>query len=175
MIEITRIIAGAVAVAASVAMPPAAHADGDDGDDGDDHGGAGRCRDVRADLVEDFATEGCKPGEPNCFLGEVDGRGLRGTTHFRGDSSATGPSTSPGWRSYSGLFEYTTHRGTLLMRETGVINTTPGTPHTGAVTAYQMIISGTGAYADATGYLFVSGFSLAGHVETKVTGTICRR
>lgn len=133
-----------------------------------------RCRHVRAEMVEDLVTEGCKPGETSCFVGEVWGRGLRGTTHFKGDSQAPGPSKSPGWISYSGLFEYTTERGTILLRETGVVNQTQGNLESGAVTAMQLIIGGTGAYDGATGYLFVSGFNLGGHVETDVSGTICR-
>ena len=133
-----------------------------------------RCRDVRGDLVEDQSTTGCKPGEPSCFLGEIRGRGLRATTHFRGDSGAAGPSTSPGWISYSGLFEYTNERGTLLMRETGVVNQTTGNLQSGAITAMQVVVSGTGVYAGATGYLFVSGFNRGGHVETEVFGQICR-
>ena len=133
-----------------------------------------RCREVRGDLVEDQSTTGCKPGEPSCFLGEIDARGLRATTHFRGDSGAAGPSTSPGWISYSGPFEYTSERGTLLMRETGVVNQTTGNLQSGAITAMQVVVSGTGIYAGATGYLFVSGFNRGGHVETEVFGQICR-
>jgi hypothetical protein len=133
-----------------------------------------RCTRVQADLVEDLATEGCKPGLPDCYLGEIEGRGLDGTTHFRSDSAAAGPSTSPGWVSYSGPFEYTTRRGTLVTRETGVVNTTSGNLQSGAVTAMQLVVSGTGIYEGATGYLFVSGFNVGGHVVTRVTGTICR-
>ncbi len=137
-------------------------------------GGRPRCKAIHADLVENAATVGCKPEHPSCFLGEVDGNhGLRGTTYFRGDSGATGPSTSPGFRSYSGLFEYHTGRGTLIARETGVVNTTQGNPESGAVTAFQKIIETTGELAGVTGYFFVSGFSVNQHLETKVTGQIC--
>src|SRR5215475_11247425 len=68
------------------------------------------CKDVHADLVEDRSTTSCKPGHPVCFLGDVDGNhGLRGTTYFRADSAAAGPSTGlQGFVSYSGAFEYTT-------------------------------------------------------------------
>ena len=66
------------------------------------------CKPVHADLVEDRATTACRPGHTSCFLGDVDGNhGLRGTTYFRGDSGAAGPSTGlPGFVSYSGVFEY---------------------------------------------------------------------
>lgn len=132
------------------------------------------CKPVFADLDENFATAGCKPAHTNCYLGEVDGNhGLRGTTYFRGDAGATGPSTSPGFISYSGLFEYTTDRGTLVMRETGVFNTTQGNPESGAVTAYQRVIDATGGWSGTSGHLFVSGFNIGGHVVTKITGELC--
>lgn len=133
------------------------------------------CKSIHADLVENRSTTGCKPGHAVCFLGEVDGNhGLRGTTYFKGDSSAAGPSTGlAGFVSYSGVFEYTTDRGTLVTRETGVTNTSTGLPQSGAVTAYQQIQDATGEFAGATGFFFVSGRSASGHVVTQVTGEIC--
>lgn len=133
-----------------------------------------KCKPVHADLEENLSTVGCKPTHPNCFLGEVDGNhGLRGTTYFRADSGAAGPSTSPGFISYSGLFEYTTDRGSLVMRETGVVNQTQGNPESGAVTAFQKVIDATGELTGTTGHLFVSGFSRGGHVVTTITGELC--
>ena len=126
-----------------------------------------RCKRVRADLVEVSSTEGCKPGHASCFLGEVDGNnGLNGVTYFKGDSSGTAPPTSPGSYPYSGLFEYHTGKGSLFMRETGI--TVPG-----AVTAHQAILEGTGDYAGATGYFFVSGLRANGVIDTQITGEIC--
>jgi hypothetical protein len=133
-----------------------------------------KCQAVHADLVENRVTVGCKPEHPACFLGEVDGNhGLRGTTYFRADSSAPGPSTSPGFIIYSGQFEYTTDRGMLIMRETGVSNQTQGNPESGAVTAFQKVIDATGDLSGVTGHFFVSGFSRSGHVETQITGELC--
>ena len=55
--------------------------------------------------------------------------------------------------------EYTTSSGTLTMREMGLTEP-PNTsnPESGVVNAFQRIVSGTGEFAGATGYLFVSGF-----------------
>jgi hypothetical protein len=71
------------------------------------------------------------------------------------------------------LFEYQTDRGTLVARETGIVNTTQGNPESGVLTAFQKIIETTGDFAGVTGYFFVSGFNINQHVETKVTGQIC--
>lgn len=151
---------GGMALAALISMASLAAADPD-------------CKAVHADLVEDFSTTGCEPPSAACFLGEVDGnQGLRGTTRFDADSGATGPSTSPGFISYSGKFEYFTDRGTLIMRETGIAHPAPGQDN-GVTAAFQRIVDATGELAGATGYFFVSGFNVNGHVVTKVTGTLC--
>jgi hypothetical protein len=134
-----------------------------------------KCKPIHADLVEHRSTTGCRPGHAACFLGEVDGNhGLRGTTYFRADSSAPGPSTSPGFIIYSGPFEYTTANGTLTLRETGVSNQTQGLPESGAVTAFQLVVGGTGEWSGATGHLFVSGFNANRQVvTTTITGQLC--
>lgn len=133
-----------------------------------------KCRRVQADLVEDRATTGCKPGHPDCFLGEVDGnRGFRGTTYFRADSAAAGPSASPSFISYSGLFEYQTERGTIFARETGVFDRTVNGASSGALTAYQHILSATGDWEGVTGHFFVSGFNRDNHIVTRVSGEVC--
>jgi hypothetical protein len=134
-----------------------------------------RCKAIHADLVEIRSTTGCNAGLSACFLGEINGNhGLRGTTHFYGDSGAAGPATGlAGFISYSGPFEYRTARGNLQMRETGVTNTSTGLPQSGAVTAYQQVTGGTGDYEGATGFLFVSGRNVDNVIETSVMGELC--
>jgi len=132
------------------------------------------CKAIHASLVEQRVTVGCKPGHAFCFLGEVTGNhGLRGTTYFKGDSSGTRPPTSLDFLPYSGVFEYQLSGGTLIMRETGVTNTSPSSPASGAITTFQQVIDATGELAGATGYLFVNGFNRGGTIETSVTGEIC--
>src|SRR5688572_29940598 len=133
------------------------------------------CKAIHADLIETRVTAGCNPGVSVCFIGEVSGNhGLRGSTHFRGDSGAAGPSTaSPGFISYSGPFQYRTATGTLDMRETGVTNTSTGLPQSGAVTAYQQVVGGSGEYAGATGFLYVSGRNVNNTIETVIHGELC--
>lgn len=131
--------------------------------------GGPKCKSVHADMVENRSTTACRPGHSACFLGEVDGNhGLRGTTYFRGDSGGGSPPTSPEFSSYSGVFEYSTSRGLIVARETGVTSSTFG-----VVTAYQRITQATGEFAGVTGHFFVNGFLGGGRVVTNVTGEIC--
>jgi hypothetical protein len=134
------------------------------------------CKAVHADLVEVRSTVGCKPDHTSCFLGEVDGNhGLRGTTYFRGEVSAFFPSTAPTFRSYVGSFEYTTANGTLMMKEMGMSEPPAISPDSsGVVNAFQTVVSGTGEFAGATGYLFVSGFNRDQRIVTIVKGEICK-
>ena len=174
----TWMLALTATLTATVAAPGFATAEdepvGDPDNDVDGNDAGARCRAVRGELVEDRVTTGCHQGEPSCFLGELRAPGLRASTHFRADSTAPGPSTSPGWLSYSGLFQYVNRRGTIFTRETGVVNVTTGTAASGAITALQVILGGTGRYADATGYFFVSGKNVADHIVTEVHGQLCR-
>lgn len=134
---------------------------------------ATECKSIRATLDEMQATTGCNPGRNTCFLGVVSGNHqLRGTTHFGADGYVSqSPGTSPGFNIYSGPFEYRTDEGNLYMRETGVTGATGAS--TGVVTAYQQIVSGTGKFEGATGYLFVSGLRDSGLITTEVSGEIC--
>ena len=132
------------------------------------------CKSVHAVMVEQRVTVGCKPEHSFCFVGEVAGdHGVRGTTYFRADGIGSRPTTSPDFLPYSGPFEYTFDAGMLIMRETGLSNSTQGNLDSGAITAFQKIVQGTGALAGATGYFFVNGFNRGGKIETTVTGEIC--
>jgi hypothetical protein len=142
-------------------------------------GGSGepRCKRIHGDLVEAPSTTGCKPEHPSCFLGEVDANhGLRGTTYFRGDAgSAFTYPTAPTFRGYTGNFEYTTAHGMLVMKEVGSNEPSANNPAaSGMVNAFQRIVSGTGDFEGATGYLFVSGFNNGGRVVTTLHGVICK-
>lgn len=134
------------------------------------------CKAVHADLLEARSTVGCKPGDDVCFLGVVDGNhGLRGTTYFKGEQGAFFPPSAPTFRSYVGSFEYTTANGVLTMREFGLSEPfTASNPESGVVNAFQKIVSGTGEFEGATGYLFVSGFNRNQQVVTTVHGEICK-
>lgn len=136
---------------------------------------AEECHSVHGTMVEDKVIVGCNEGEAFCYLGKFEGnQGLRSLTHFKADSAAAGPATgSPGFVSYSGPFEYRFDDGVIQSRETGVTNPRKAAAGGGATAAYQQITGGTGAYSKVTGYVFVTGVNLDGHVETAIDGELC--
>jgi hypothetical protein len=69
-----------------------------------------------------------QPRLSSCFWAKVDGNhGLRGTTHFRGDSSAAGPATGCLDSSAIAVRSSTAPRPeTWTWRETGITNTLSG-------------------------------------------------
>jgi hypothetical protein len=127
------------------------------------------CKPVHAEMVETRSTTECRPGHSTCFLGQVDGNhGLRGATYFHADSVGTAPPASPTFTPYAGIFEYSTARGVITVRETGVSSGAEG-----VVTAFQRITSGTGEFTGITGYFNVHGTVGGGRVVTSVSGEIC--
>ena len=141
----------------------------------DHEDGSLKCQSVRGTLVELRSTTECRPGHAVCFLGELEANhGFRGTTYFRGEQGAVFPPSAPTFRSYVGSFDYITARGTLSMREFGLTDPPdPNNPESGVVNAYQRVVSGTGRFEGATGYMFVSGFNRNQRIETIVNGRIC--
>jgi len=133
---------------------------------------AGQCKHVRLDVVEVPATQACALGAP-CWVGQFDGNGWSGTTEFALDGSGAGPAASADFISYTGPFVYTTAKGTLTVRETGVYNVGAGQPQSGAVASFQQIVGGTGEFAGATGQLYSNGRAVDGVFRTRMTGQIC--
>ena len=79
-----------------------------------------RCKAVQADVEEVVTTENCTSPLNFCTKGTIDGNhGLDGTTFFSVEGGAATPPTSPGIRSYSGVFTITTELGELVLRIQG--------------------------------------------------------
>jgi hypothetical protein len=136
-----------------------------------------RCETLGGQLEEDpGATAQCPADHPTCFVGAIRGPNFRASTQFYAESSAEPPSTSPGWFSYSGVTTYTTSRGSIVTRETGLGTSAPIPEATGrASLSMEVITGGTGDFAGATGYFFVNGFVDADrHVSSLVMGKVCR-
>lgn len=136
--------------------------------------GAMRCKAVQADVEEVVTTENCNSPLNFCTKGTIDGNhGLDGTTFFSVEGGAATPPTSPGIRSYSGVFTITTELGDLVLRETGVTYPRPGNPEGGVLSSIIEVKSGTGRYEGATGIMFFHGRALNGVFDVKLVGTLC--
>lgn len=171
MIRITTLAIGILATAGGVALMLAPRTA-----DADHHS---HCEAVSGQLEEDPAgAANCPTGHPGCFRGQIDGHHLHATTLFFGEGAAAVPPASPNWLSYSGVTTYTTPHGSFTTRETGLVSEVAiaGAEPDGASASLSMevITSGTGEYAGATGYLFVNGFGDdARHVVSAVSGRVC--
>ena len=132
-----------------------------------------QCRNVNALIVDSSAPDGCTSPYNFCAAGIVEGnRGLNGTTYFVLDGVAAGPSSAPGFGSTSGILVYTTHEGTLTVRETGIAKFS-GHPSNGYGAAIEEVISGTGRFEGATGSLHVRQKDVNSVFYSKITGQLC--
>jgi len=134
------------------------------------------CENVSGQLEEDPGTAAqCPADHPRCFVGAIDGHHLRATTLFFGEGAVAAPPASPNWFAYSGVTTYTTDRGSITTRETGLVSSVPIPEAEGrASLSMEVITSGTGDLANATGYIFVNGFADDNnHVSSLIMGKIC--
>jgi len=131
------------------------------------------CKKINALIVDAQVVEGCTSPNRFCAEGTVQGNhGFNGTTYFVLDGAVRGPATAPGTVATSGVLTYTTDRGTLTVRESGLSSIT--TADGGRFfTAFQEVLSGTDEYLGATGQMWVLGTRLADHFEAEVTGVLC--
>lgn len=139
---------------------------------------ATECKQIHAQIISSQTTTGCSSPIGLCTAGNIDGnQGLSGSTFFTGDSAAPGPSTAPNAAatiSYSGVLEITTNQGTLTTRDSGIFDTSTGTPTGGFFSSFDTVIDGSGTYQGATGDFFIGGKTIDGQFVTSViTGELC--
>lgn len=157
---IDRLVVG-LSLFVAAAAPALAGPDGD-----------GKCKKIHALIVDTQVTEGCTSPNRFCAEGTVEGNhGFNGTTYFRMDGAVRGPATAPGSLATSGILTYTTDRGTLTVRESGLSGFV--TAEGSFFTAFQQVLEGTDDYLGATGHLWVLGENLGTHFEADVTGVLC--
>jgi hypothetical protein len=134
---------------------------------------AGECKPVQAEITDASSPQGCTSPFNFCAAGTVEGNlGLNGTTYFILDGVATGPATAPGYSANSGILVYTTHEGTLTVRETGIAKFS-GHPSNGYGSGIEEVISGTGRFAGATGVFHIRQKDVNSRFHTEVTGQLC--
>ena len=134
---------------------------------------ADECKAVHAQIIDTASPEGCTSPFKFCAAGTVEGdRGLNGTTYFILDGVASGPATATGFSANSGVLVYTTHEGTLTVRETGITKFT-GHPSNGYGSGIEEVLRGTGRFEGATGVFHISQKDVNGRFYTDVSGNLC--
>jgi len=128
---------------------------------------ADRCTPIRTNIVTGYSLgPDCASPVGVCTAGTLFSGRVAATTYFTARSVM--PGLSPDLLVYTGELVLTLGDGTITIRDHGLLNST---------TAYffevQKVISGTGAYAGATGLLTSRGLSTATGFQGLVTGTIC--
>jgi hypothetical protein len=142
------------------------------------HGNAAECKPVHAEIISKPYVTGCMSPVKLCTAGTIDGnRGLEGTTSFIGDSIVTpGPSTAPNSQatiSYSGRLQITTAKGTLMSIDTGIFDTSTGTPTGGYFASFDVVSGGTLRFAGATGTFQFIGKTVNGQFVSDLRGELC--
>jgi hypothetical protein len=134
---------------------------------------ASNCKNIQALIVDSSAPQGCTSPFGFCAAGTVQGNHqMNGTTYFVLDGVSSPPATAPGWGVTSGLLVYTTKDGTLTVRETGVGKLT-GHPSNGYLTSIEEVISGTGRFAGATGFLYNNATDVNSVFYSNISGQLC--
>lgn len=140
------------------------------------------CFPVYAHIVTQITDGACDSPVGLCTVGEVTSpfRLLRGPTHFMatglggqpvGEASIVTPPAEPTttW-SYSGALTLTTTAGELQISDVGVLDTVDGT-----FSEIERPVSGTGAFANVSGHIFVSGYVTpdGNGFDGRMTGQLC--
>lgn len=127
-----------------------------------------QCKKIHGSIVDAQVVEGCTSPNKFCAEGTVQANhGFNGTTYFRMDGVVRGPATLPGSLATSGILVYTTDRGTLTVRESGLAGLGDDFP------ALQQVIEGTGDYAGATGHFWVLGHNAGTYFDSGLIGELC--
>ena len=134
---------------------------------------ASNCKNIKALIVDSSAPQGCTSPFGFCAAGTVQGNHqMNGTTYFVLDGVSSPPATAPGWGVTTGLLVYTTKDGTLTVRETGVGKLT-GHPSNGYLTSIEEVVSGTGRFAGATGFLYNNATDVNSVFYSNISGQLC--
>ena len=127
---------------------------------------AGECKPVHTTIVTFFFTDGCESPVGICTAGKVRSGPLEGTTRFQALTVAEGP--TPDVLVYTGELVITTHRGTVTIRDAGVLNGT-----TGKFAELQKIVEGSRGLAHVSGVLTSRGVQTATGFQGSLNGFVC--
>jgi len=135
--------------------------------------GANNCKNIKVLIVDSSEPNGCTSPYGFCAAGTAQGNHrMNGTTYFVLDGASSPPATAPGWGVTTGLLTYTTPDGTLTVRETGV-GKLSGHPSNGYLTSIEEVVSGTGRFAGATGFLYNNATDVNSVFYSNISGKLC--
>lgn len=128
-----------------------------------------KCVKVSGTLTSTISAGACDSPVGICTTGEFKGDGLlNGRTRFVADAVQPAAATeAPTTLVYSGLLTIRTRAGTLTTRDTGILDTANG-----LVAARDVVVSGTGIFAGATGYILFQGTGTSTFIN-EASGEIC--
>ena len=126
------------------------------------------CHNVVGNISVKVRATNCTSPVGLCTSGTIDSTYLHGTTSYV--TAALIPAAQPGDSAYYGTLTLTTAQGTLTLQDSGVLSFGGG-----QFSEYANVISGTGAFAGATGTLFMGGFMPADRsgFDGSMQGQIC--
>jgi hypothetical protein len=132
------------------------------------------CHKVKGQISVTFSIDGCTSPVGLCTQGQITGGILAGPTQYVTASLAEGaisPDQAGYWMSYAGALTVTARRGTIVFHDNGVLDYAASGPFT----ELNQAVGGTGAFAGATGTVFMSGLIRpdASGFDGVVKGQLC--
>lgn len=128
---------------------------------------AADCAPVNTTIVTSFYVDGCQSPFGLCTRGAIPRGPLRGTTQFQVLTLGPGPTATT--LLYTGVLTVTTASGTLTLHDRGLLDQA-----TGRFFELESVVSGTGSFLNATGWLTSQGFDVGTGFSGTLTGAVCR-
>lgn len=127
---------------------------------------AGECKPVDTTITTTFFVDGCESPVGICTAGTIPSGPLQGTTRFVALTVQEGP--NPDITVYTGELVITTRKGTLTIRDAGVLNGAAGT-----FVELQNVVDGSRGLGHLTGLLTSRGVMTATGFQGSLRGFVC--
>lgn len=128
---------------------------------------AADCAPVHSTIVTTFYVDGCQSLFGLCTRGTIASGPLQGTTQFEVLTLGPGPTATTVL--YTGVLTVTTASGTLTLHDRGLLDQS-----TFRYFELESVVSGTGSFLNATGWLTSQGFDVGTGFSGTLTGAICK-
>jgi hypothetical protein len=126
-----------------------------------------KCTVIDSPIVTRYFVQGCDSPVGICTEGTVRIGNSQGTTRFKALTITPGP--SPDVLLYTGELVITTQKGTLTIKDFGLLQSA-----TGQFFELDKVVAGTNEYRHVRGLLTSQGMATATGFEGTLNGLICR-